>query len=53
MAWCSSLRATTITGLGREEQATGTGRLTRGSSHIGTMLCRMMNRERWTAYLLN
>ena len=41
-AWCSSLRATTITGLGREDQAARVGRLTRGSSPIGAMLSRVM-----------
>lgn len=42
LAWCSSLRATTITGLGREDQAARVGRLTRGSSPIGAMLSRVM-----------
>ena len=41
-AWCSSLRATTITGLGRDDQAARVGRLTRGSSPIGAMLSRVM-----------
>lgn len=42
LAWCSSLRAIAITGLGREDQAARVGRLTRGSSPIGAMLSRVM-----------
>lgn len=42
LAWCSSLRALTITGLGREDQAARVGRLTRGSSLMGAMLSRAM-----------
>jgi hypothetical protein len=41
-AWCSSMRATAITGLGRDDQAARVGRLTRGSSPIGAMLSRVM-----------
>jgi hypothetical protein len=41
-AWCSLVRATTITGLGRDDQAAIVGRLTRGSSPIGAMLSRVM-----------
>ena len=42
LAWCSSLRATTIAGLGREDQATRVGRLMRGSSPIEAMLSSVM-----------
>jgi catechol 2,3-dioxygenase-like lactoylglutathione lyase family enzyme len=42
LAWCSFGVATTITGLGRIDQAARVGRLTRGSSPIGAMLSRVM-----------
>ena len=42
LAWCRSRRATTITGLGRDDQAAKVGRLTRGSSPIGAMPSRVM-----------
>ncbi|BAQ50218.1 hypothetical protein Maq22A_2p42415 (plasmid) [Methylobacterium aquaticum] len=42
MAWCRLVKATTITGLGRDDQAARVGRLTRGSSPIGAMLSRVM-----------
>ena len=41
-AWCSFLGATTITGLGRFDQAAKVGRLTRASSPIGAMLSSVM-----------
>ena len=42
LGWCSFGVATTITGLGRIDQAARVGRLTRGSSPIGAMLSRVM-----------
>ncbi|RYY11268.1 MAG: hypothetical protein EON55_14640, partial [Alphaproteobacteria bacterium] len=41
-AWCSFLEATTMTGLGREDQAARVGRLSMGSSPIGAMLSSVM-----------
>ena len=42
--------ATSVTGLGRDSQATRVGRLTVSLSPIGAMLSSAMHRDRWTAH---